>query len=258
MKIYVPALALLLATTASAQTDKTGIKDIRLTTLGTMVIDTQLRYVTTLVLPDGEEAMDIVAGDPDFWDIHKVAANKVSIKPAKEGAESNVTVFGTSGRIYPFIVRESKTRPKDVVVTVSLDESLSTTTPKYVAAERLLEMETQLAESAQRQAAAIAAAEEHLATGKAQYPSELRFLWQSVPYTPPFKVRSVFTDGKFTFIRIDAKEMPALYEFKDGKESLIVPDVPQPGLLRVQKVLDSFYLSLGKARQQVALLKDAN
>ena len=63
----------------------------------------------------------------------------------------------------------------------------------------------------------------------------------------PFLVRSIWHDGQFTYIKADASELPALYEVKDGKPSLVNFQV-QHGTYVVPKVVDEGYLALGKAR----------
>ena len=37
----------------------------------------------------------------------------------------------------------------------------------------------------------------------------------------PFLVRSIWHDGQFTYLKSDATELPALYELKDGKPSVV-------------------------------------
>ena len=66
-------------------------------------------------------------------------------------------------------------------------------------------------------------------------------------YERPFLVRSVWHDGQFTYIKADARELPALYELKDGEPALVNFQV-QHGTYVVPKVLDRAYLALGKER----------
>ena len=57
----------------------------------------------------------------------------------------------------------------------------------------------------------------------------------------------VFDDGRFTYLRSDAAELPALYELKDGQPSLVDFQVKN-GVYVVPKVVERGYLALGKAR----------
>ena len=71
---------------------------------------------------------------------------------------------------------------------------------------------------------------------------------QSSPkYERPFLVRSIWHDGRFTYIKADAAELPALYEVKDGKPALVNFQV-QRGTYVVPKVLERGYLALGTAK----------
>ena len=60
-------------------------------------------------------------------------------------------------------------------------------------------------------------------------------------------MRSIWHDGEFTYIRAEARELPALYEVRDGQPSLVNFQV-QEGTYIVPKVLDRGYLALGNQR----------
>jgi type IV secretion system protein VirB9 len=60
-------------------------------------------------------------------------------------------------------------------------------------------------------------------------------------------VRSIWHDGEFTYIKSVARELPALYELKDGQPSLVNFQVEQ-GTYVIPKVLERGYLALGKER----------
>jgi hypothetical protein len=60
-------------------------------------------------------------------------------------------------------------------------------------------------------------------------------------------VRAIWHDGQFTYLKSDARELPALYELKDGKPALVNFSV-EHGLYVVPKILDRAYLALGKKR----------
>ena len=60
-------------------------------------------------------------------------------------------------------------------------------------------------------------------------------------------MRLIWHDGRFTYIKTDATELPALYELKDGKPALLNFQVHE-GTYVVPKVIDKGYLSLGKER----------
>jgi hypothetical protein len=60
-------------------------------------------------------------------------------------------------------------------------------------------------------------------------------------------VRAIWHDGQFTYIKTDARELPALYEMKDGAPALVNFNV-ENGTYVVPKVVERGYLSLGKER----------
>src|SRR4051794_16902199 len=68
-------------------------------------IETRLRYTTMIVLPEQEEILDVVAGDKDFWVI-SAAHNLAHVKPAKEGAATNLNLVTASGTVYSFLLAE--------------------------------------------------------------------------------------------------------------------------------------------------------
>jgi type IV secretion system protein VirB9 len=66
-------------------------------------------------------------------------------------------------------------------------------------------------------------------------------------------VSAIYTDGKFTYIRAEAAELPALYELVDDwpshvKAPNLVNFQVDHGLYIVPKVLDSGYLRIGKRK----------
>ena len=69
---------------------QTGVREVSASERSLVTIQTRLRYTTMIVLPDDEEILDVVCGDKDFW-IISAAQNIAHIKPAKAGAETNLT-----------------------------------------------------------------------------------------------------------------------------------------------------------------------
>ena len=60
-------------------------------------------------------------------------------------------------------------------------------------------------------------------------------------------LQQIWRDDKFTYLRGQFQETPALYEVKDKKPSLINFDFSN-GLYTVPKEVDSGYLAIGKQR----------
>ena len=54
---------------------------------------------------DGEEILDVICGDKDFWVITSTQ-NIAHVKPAKEGAATNLNLVTASGEVYSFLLTE--------------------------------------------------------------------------------------------------------------------------------------------------------
>ena len=57
-----------------------------------LTVKTKVRFSTLIVLPEGEEISEVTCGDKDYWVI-EAKDNAVFVKPAKEGAMTNVNVM---------------------------------------------------------------------------------------------------------------------------------------------------------------------
>jgi type IV secretion system protein VirB9 len=75
----------------------------------------------------------------------------------------------------------------------------------------------------------------------------MQFAYGSPKYEKPFFVRSIWHDGQFTYIKSDARELPALYEVREGKPAVVNFQV-QEGTYVVPKVLERGYLALGNTK----------
>ena len=230
-----------------AQANGTGIREVSATGRSLITLQTRVRYTTMVLLPDGEEILDVICGDRDFWVI-TATHNIAHVKPAKEGAATNMNLVTASGAVYSFLLTEKGgTGMPDLKVYVNADPSAPQGKPKYYSAAQLEELRSELEEARAATDAANRRTTEALAAYQQEYPGKLQFVYGTPKYERPFLVRSIWHDGQFTYIKSDATELPALYEVKDGKPSLLNFQV-QNGTYVVPKVLDRGYLSLGKER----------
>src|SRR6188508_1095108 len=144
-----PTLALALVASlpapASAQANGTGIREVSATGRSLITLQTRVRYTTMVLLPDGEEILDVICGDRDFWIISSTH-NIAHVKPAKEGAATNLNLVTASGAIYSFLLTE-KSNPPDLKVYVEGSTTTSTGKPKYYSAAQMEGVELQLAEA---------------------------------------------------------------------------------------------------------------
>ncbi|MGE0705096.1 MAG: TrbG/VirB9 family P-type conjugative transfer protein [Vicinamibacterales bacterium] len=242
---FIAVFALLpLSVAVSAQT--AGIREVTASDRSVIPLDTKVRYTTMVVLPEDEEILDVICGDRDFWVIsatHHVA----HVKPAKEGAATNLNLVTTSGAIYSFLLTEGKSAQPDLKVYVTAEPTIARGTPKYYSATHVNALQEELTEAKAAVQAAHLHSEEAIAAFQRDYPATLTFAYGSPKYEGPFLVRSIWHDDAFTYIRSDARELPTLYELRDGQASLINFQV-QGGLYVVPKVLERGYLALGKER----------
>jgi hypothetical protein len=237
-------MALLAGVAVSAQAP--GVREVTASARGVVTLNTKVRYTTMVVLPDGEEIVDVICGDQDFWVI-SATHNIAHVKPAKEGAQTNLNLVATSGAIYSFLLVEGKL-PPDLKVYVNAGDLVQTGKPKYFTAAHVdaLEQEVQQAHAAVDAAQQLA--QKTATSVQAQAPLAMVFPYDQVPYKVPFLIRSMWTVGDLTYIRTDASELPALYEMKDGQPALVNFQVPSKGIYVVPKILSSGYFQLGKER----------
>ena len=114
-------LAPLVGSAASAQT--AGVREVSASGRSVIPLQTRIRYTTMIVLPDGEEILDVICGDKDFWVI-SATHNIAHVKPAKEGAATNLNLVTASGTVYSFLLNErSGTTTPDLKVYVTADPS---------------------------------------------------------------------------------------------------------------------------------------
>jgi type IV secretion system protein VirB9 len=208
-------------------------------------LQTRLRYTTMLILPDGEEILDVLCGDRDWWVI-SATHNIAHVKPAKAGAETNLNLVTSSGTIYSFMLTE-KSSPPDLKVYIQGEAAVAGGKPKYYSAAQVEALEAQIADLRESLRDGERKSEEAIAAFRQQYPTKLQFPYALPKYEKPFLVRSMWHDGQFTYVKSDATELPALYEVKDGKPAIVNFQVHE-GTFIVPKVLDRGYLALGTQR----------
>ena len=216
----------------------------------------KVRFSTLIVLPDNEEILDFTTGDREFWIING-AHNLCYVHPAQAGIRSNLNLITASGNVYSFLLTEVSSEPNalpDLKLFVQPKEtSGSTNLTGYVRAGEAeayrKEIEHLRTENDEQARAAHAKATEEVNRFRSEYPATLRFDFalDKKAASEPFLVSAIYHDDRFTYIRCDAREKPALYELKDGKPNLINFQF-ENGAYVVAKLLDSGYLAIGKKK----------
>jgi type IV secretory pathway VirB9-like protein len=235
------------ATAATASDPTTGIREVTASARSVIPLQTRLRYTTMILLPDDEEILDVVCGDRDFW-IISATHNIAHVKPAKEGAATNLNLVTGSGAVYSFLLSEKGgNATPDLKVYVTPDPSEARGKPKYYTAAQFDSVQAEVSAARDALEAERHRVTDAIASYQQEYPSKLQFVYGTPKYEKPFLVRAIWNDGQFTFVRTDATELPALYEVKDGAPSLLNFQV-RNGTYVVPKVLDRGYFALGKAQ----------
>ncbi len=221
-----------------------------------LALRAKVHYTTLIVLPEGEDVVEATCGDKEFW-IVNVRGGLVSVKPTKAGSETNLNLVTTSGQVYAFLLTEvSADKSQDADLTVylepdTLDGGARRPAQRYVPAEQVEDFRAQadLAREQARQATETARTDldAGLTAFRTAYPLSLQFAYRFPADTKPFFVRAMFHDDHRTFIQSGARELPAVYEYKDGKPNLVNFEV-QDGTYVIPKVLDDGYLMIGTAR----------
>jgi type IV secretory pathway VirB9-like protein len=237
--------ALVFPISSAAQTP--GVREVSASAQNVITLQTRIRYTTMIVLPEGEEILDVICGDKDFWVI-SATHNLAHVKPAKEGAASNLNLVTASGTVYSFLLNEhGGNAAPDLKIYVKADPDTVPAKPRFFSAAEVARLQTELSEAHAAVEAEERRGKEALATQQEKYPAQLRFVYGMPKYEKPFYVRAVWHDGEFTYLQTDAKELPALYELKDGKPAVLNFQVHN-GTYVVPKVIDRGYLALGDAR----------
>jgi type IV secretory pathway VirB9-like protein len=232
---------------ASVSGQAVGIREVSASARSLIPLQTRLRYTTMIVLPEGDEILDVVCGDKDFWVI-SAAQNIAHVKPAKEGASTNLNLVTASGTVYSFLLSEKNgSGTPDLKVYVNADASTPRGKPKYYSAAQVEELQNELTQARSAVDAANRHATELIAAYQQQYPGRLQFVYGTPKYEKPFLVRAIWHDGQFTYIKAEAHELPALYEMKDNEPALVNFNV-ENGTYVVPKVLERGYLAVGKER----------
>lgn len=211
-------------------------------------VNTRLRFTTMIILPPDERILDYVCGDSDFW-VVSGAENLAYVKPAKAGAETNLNLVTSSGRVYSFLLSEGA-GDTDLKLYVRGDGAAPTHQRFYAAAQvdQLREAADAARDELQQVKTSFArSVQDGVDAFRAEYPMQLRFPYRFKADQRPLNVSAIFHDGRFTFIRAAATELPSLYELRDGAPNLVNFQV-QDGLYVVPKVLERGYLSIGDER----------
>jgi type IV secretion system protein VirB9 len=118
----------------------------------------------------------------------------------------------------------------------------------FVPAAELDKAKQEAAAAKAAQAAELKAEQSKAEQYRSEYPNSLHFdyTWDERK-GKELGLQQIWHDDKFTYLRGQFQETPALYEVKDKKPSLINFDF-NGGLYTVPKLVDNGYLAIGKQK----------
>jgi type IV secretion system protein VirB9 len=230
------------------------------------VVRAGLLQSTLILLPAEEKVANVFAGDTVDWvfDGGHVPSRFVSIKPKVANSSTDVHIVSDHGNEYTLQLREvsgdedphfdSKVfiAPGDKAAKDRLAEL-----PVFVPAAELEKVKQEATAAQSAQAATLKAEQTKEESYQSQYPGTLHFdyTWDKAK-GKTVGLQQIWRDDKFTYLRGQFQETPALYEVKDKKPSLINFDFSN-GLYTVPKELDSGYLAIGKQKVEFHRTEEA-
>ena len=184
---------------ATAKTVHYGEKDV-------VKLKTKVGFTTLIVLPENERILDFVCGDKEWWVVNG-NQNFAYVKPAKEGAMTNLNLITAAGNLYTFVlveVSQLRGTEADLKVFVEPKEqsmiSAAEQPPRFVSSREIdnyrQQVELAKEETLRTKQAAQAAMDGQI--GK--FLSEIRFSYRLEPDKKPFHVKAIYHDSKFTYI----------------------------------------------------------
>jgi type IV secretory pathway VirB9-like protein len=221
------------------------------------VIRAGLLQSTLILLPTEEKVANVFAGDTVDWvfDGGHIPSRFISIKPKVANATTDVHIVSDHGNEYTLELREisgdGDPHFDSKIFIVPGDKAANdrlTEMPVFVPASELDRVKQEAAAAQAAQAAMQKAQTTKEEEYRSQYPGTLHFDYTWDPAKgKALGLEQIWRDDKFTYLRGQFQETPALYEVKDKKPSLINFDFSN-GLYTVPKELDSGYLEIGKEK----------
>jgi type IV secretion system protein VirB9 len=221
------------------------------------IIRAGLLQSTLILLPVEEKIATVFGGDTVDWvfDGGHVASRFISVKPKLANTTTDIHIVSDHGNEYTLQLQEisgdADAHFDSKVFIVPGDKAAKdrlTDMPVFVPAAELDKAKQEAVAAKAAQTAEVKAEESKAETYRSQYPGSLHFdySWDQKK-GKQLGLQQIWHDDKFTYLRGQFQETPALYELKDKKGSLINFDY-NAGLYTVPKQLDNGYLTIGKQK----------
>jgi type IV secretion system protein VirB9 len=230
------------------------------------VVHAGLLQSTLILLPAEEKVANVFAGDTVDWvfDGGHVASRFISIKPKVAGSTTDVHIVSDHGNEYTLQLQEVSSDDdlhfdSKIFITPGgkAAKDRLAELPVFVPAAELDKMKQEAAAAQAAQAATLKAERTQQEAYRSQYPGSLHFdyTWDKSKGRE-LGLEQIWRDDKFTYLRGNFQETPALYEVRDKKPSLINFDFSN-GLYKVPKELDNGYLAIGKQKVEFHRTEEA-
>ena len=221
------------------------------------VVRAGLLQSTLIALPSEEKVATVFGGDTVNWvfDGGHVPSRFLSVKPKVANATTDIHIISDHGNEYTLQLREVSSDPDphfDANVYIEPGDKAAkdrlAELPVFVPASELDKAKQELVAAKAAEVAVQKAEESKAEQYRSQYPGTLHFdyTWDKTK-GKALGLEQIWRDDKFTYLRGQFQETPALYEVKDKKPSLINFDY-NDGLYTVPKELDDGYLAIGKQK----------
>ncbi|MGA3131376.1 MAG: TrbG/VirB9 family P-type conjugative transfer protein [Terracidiphilus sp.] len=221
------------------------------------VVRAGLLQSTLIALPSEEKVATVFGGDTVNWvfDGGHVPSRFLSVKPKVANATTDIHIISDHGNEYTLQLREVSGDPDphfDANIYIEPGDKAAkdrlAELPVFVPASELDKEKQELVAARATETAVEKAEETKAEQYRSQYPGTLHFdyTWDKNK-GKALGLQQIWRDDKFTYLRGQFQETPALYEVKDKKPSLINFDYNN-GLYTVPKKLDEGYLAIGKQK----------
>ena len=207
---------------------------------------------TLVILPAGEKVMKAFVADTKNWRVESgrddQASRYLSIKVA-EPLTTQTTINVISDHEVPYTFKlvlngEHCDSKVSIDADAQIADAIKKTEP-WLSPADAARLKTHVEQAKAEALAAAQKAQQQMNAYNASYPAQLHFAYRyDAKAAEKLGVRSVFDDGKFTYVKGKFEETPAFYEVKEGKPSLISFDF-HDGLYSTARIVSDGYLAVG-------------
>ena len=218
-----------------------------------MRVITREFMTTTIELPAWETVERIILGDTMVFEASRVKKNVLVVRPTHAGADSNMTVIGTSGNIYNFYLVSEGWNSKhlsDLTVYVRANDPTRDGDDNEIGSQ-----------SSSNMSSFLSAARTKAEDDKADYlrtidfdPSNLEFdmkLYAQNPQDIALAPERVYHDGIWTYFdygsKADSVKRPVIHQVVDGVDTVVnTRTIGDEGNIIVAEAVGDFTLRNGR------------